>query len=95
MSPPLFRAETDIVDLLVNLVIDHISNCFCPSAQGDAGVFCNVLVGFLRGGRTSTLLRIQKHSRRRAYWKRQRRFVDYQVKKASSEGSLGCGKFWA
>ena len=55
MSRPPFRAETYIVDLLVNLVTDHISSSFCPSAQRDVGVFCNVLVSFLRGSRTGTL----------------------------------------
>ena len=55
MSRPPFRAETYIVDLLVNLVTDHISSSFCPSAQGDVGVFYNVLVNFLRGSRTGTL----------------------------------------
>jgi len=50
-----FRAETYIVGLLVNLVTDHISSSFCPSAQRDVGVFCNVLVSFLRGSRTGTL----------------------------------------
>lgn len=44
------------MDLLVNLVTDHISSSsFCPSAQGDVGVFCNVLVSFLKGSRTGTL----------------------------------------
>jgi hypothetical protein len=38
-------------------VTDHISSSFCPSAQGDVGVFCTVLVRLLRGSRTGTLCR--------------------------------------
>jgi len=57
MSRPLSRAETYIVDLLVNFVTDHINSSFCPSAQGDVGVFCTVLVRLLRGSRTGTLCR--------------------------------------
>jgi hypothetical protein len=55
MSCPPFRAETYIVGLLINFVTDRISSSLCSSAQGGVGVFCNVLVSFLRGTRSGTL----------------------------------------
>jgi hypothetical protein len=47
--------ETCVVDLLVNLVTNHISSSFCPSTQGDVMVLCNVLASFLRGSRGGIL----------------------------------------